>query len=66
DVYKSQHLGGVGNNIVKQSPEFDPRNYGYAKMSALVIATKLFDAEERAVSTTGSKAVYVRDKRHKP
>jgi uncharacterized LabA/DUF88 family protein len=59
-------LGAVGSNIAKQSPEFDPRNYGYAKLSALVVATKLFDAEERAVNATGSKAVYIRDKRHKP
>ena len=25
------HLGPVGSNIAKQSPEFDPRNYGYEK-----------------------------------
>jgi uncharacterized LabA/DUF88 family protein len=60
------HLGAVGNTIAKQWPEFDPRNYGYAKLSALVVATKLFDAEERAVKSTGSKAVYIRDTRHKP
>ena len=57
------HLGVVGSNIAKQSPEFDSRNYGYAKLSALVAATKLFDAEERAVGATNSKAVYIRDKR---
>ncbi len=59
------HLGAVGSNIAKQSPEFDSRNYGYAKLSALVAATKLFDAEEREVGATNSKAVYIRDKRQK-
>jgi len=59
------HLGAVGSNIAKQSPEFDSRNYGYAKLSALVAATKLFDAEEREVGTTKTRAVYVRDKRQK-
>jgi len=58
-------LGVVGSNIAKQSPEFDPRNYGYAKLSALVAATKLFDSEERKVGTAGSIAVFIRDKRRK-
>jgi hypothetical protein len=59
------NLGAVGSNVAKQSPEFDPRNYGYAKLSALVAATKFFDAEERDIGETKSKAVYIRDKRQK-
>ncbi|WP_321528812.1 NYN domain-containing protein [Sedimenticola selenatireducens] len=58
-------LGPVGSNIAKQSPEFDPRNYGYAKLGELVTATKLFDIEERQVGTTNSKILVVRDKRNK-
>ena len=57
------HLGSVGSNIAKQSPEFDSRNYGFAKLSTLVAATKLFEMEEREVGSSRSKAVYVRDKR---
>lgn len=26
------HLGGVGSSILKQAPDFDPRNYGYPKL----------------------------------
>lgn len=59
------HLAPVGSNIAKQSPDFDPRNYGYGKLGALVSATKLFDIEERQVGDTNSKALYVRDKRKK-
>jgi uncharacterized LabA/DUF88 family protein len=59
------HLGSVGSNIAKQSPEFDSRNYGYGKLGELVIATKLFDIEERQLGTTNSKTLYVRDKRNK-
>ncbi len=55
-------LGPVGSIIAKQSPEFDSRNYGYAKLGALVAATKLFDREERLVGGTNSKAIYIRDK----
>ncbi|WP_029132028.1 NYN domain-containing protein [Sedimenticola selenatireducens] len=58
-------LGPVGSNIAKQSPEFDPRNYGYAKLGELVTATKLFDIEERQVGSTNSKILVVRDKRNK-
>ncbi|NOZ54365.1 MAG: NYN domain-containing protein [Gammaproteobacteria bacterium] len=56
-------LGPVGSNIAKQSSEFDPRNYGYGKLGELVVATKLFDVEERQTGTANSKALYVRDKR---
>ena len=58
-------LGPIGSNIAKQSPEFDPRNYGYGKLGQLVAATKLFDIEERQIGAAGSKIVYVRDKRNK-
>jgi uncharacterized LabA/DUF88 family protein len=40
------HLGGVGSNIIKNAPDFDPRNYGYAKLSDLAIAIGLFDVEK--------------------
>jgi uncharacterized LabA/DUF88 family protein len=59
------HLAPVGSNIAKQSPEFDPRNYGYGKLGELVAATKLFDTEERQVGDGNTKALYIRDKRNK-
>ncbi len=59
------HLAPVGSNIAKQSSEFDPRNYGYGKLGELIIATKLFEIEERQVGATNSKALYIRDKRKK-
>lgn len=58
-------LGPVGSNIAKQSPEFDPRNYGYRKLGELVASTRLFVIEERQVGDGNSKALYVRDKRKK-
>jgi uncharacterized LabA/DUF88 family protein len=59
------HLGPVGSTIAKQSPDFDPRNYGYGKLGELVAATTLFDIESRQIGSTNSKALVVRDKRHK-
>jgi uncharacterized LabA/DUF88 family protein len=59
------HLASVGSNIAKQTPEFDPRNYGYKKLGELASATKLFQIEERAVGDGPSKATYLKDKRKK-
>jgi uncharacterized LabA/DUF88 family protein len=56
-------LSPVGSKIAKQSPEFDPRNYGYAKLSGLINAIKLFDVEERSAGEGKPKTIYVRDKR---
>jgi uncharacterized LabA/DUF88 family protein len=59
------NLASVGSNIAKQSSEFDPRNYGYAKLGELVSATKLFEIEERRIGDTNSKSLFIRDKRTK-
>ena len=57
------HLAPIGRNIAKQSPEFDPRNYGYTKLGELVSAMKLFDIEERQIGATRSKTLFIRNKR---
>lgn len=59
------HLATVGNTIAKQSPEFDPRNYGYGKLGELVKAAKLFDLDERSAADGQSKLIYLKDKRKK-
>ena len=37
------NLGEVGSTVRKQSPDFDARNWGYAKLSDLIEAVGLFD-----------------------
>ena len=56
------HLGAVGSNIVKQAPEFDPRNYGFSKLGELAAAADLFDVDERVQRDGHSKVIYIRDK----
>ncbi len=56
-------LGMVGTAIAKRSPEFDSRNYGYAKLSGLLKAVQLFDLEERPVGRGPNKSLYVRDQK---
>jgi hypothetical protein len=41
------NLGAVGVLMRKQQPDFDPRSWGYAKLSDLVRATTLFAVEPR-------------------
>lgn len=41
------NLGAIGSNIVKQAPEFDPRNYGYGKLSDLAIAIAHFEINRK-------------------
>jgi hypothetical protein len=42
------NLGAVGSIIVKQEPEFDPRNYGYARLGDLVDAIGLFTVDRQS------------------
>ncbi|MEV4670611.1 NYN domain-containing protein [Actinomadura sp. NPDC049382] len=57
-------LGSVGQIITKQRPEFDSRNYGYAKLSELITATTLFVLERRSPGDGKAAIMYVRDRRH--
>ncbi len=54
-------LGDVGNLIVKKKPEFDPRNYGFAKLTPLLKSLKdILEIDERDSEKRGIKHVYVR------
>jgi uncharacterized LabA/DUF88 family protein len=54
-------LGAVGSIVSKRAPEFDSRNYGYAKLSGLIGAIGLFDTEEQQLGN--GKHIYVRNKK---
>lgn len=41
-------LGGVGSYVAKQEPDFDSRNWGYAKLIDLVTAIELFEVKRAA------------------
>jgi hypothetical protein len=54
-------LGDVGNMIVKKKPEFDPRNYGFAKLTPMLKSlTDILEIDERESDKKGIKHVYVR------
>nr|WP_268762376.1 OST-HTH/LOTUS domain-containing protein [Fontimonas thermophila] len=58
-------LGAVGSLISKQAPDFDARNYGFRKLSDLVVATGLFEIDERRSADGRQKTMFLRDKRKK-
>ncbi|MDR6967165.1 hypothetical protein J2X31_001172 [Flavobacterium arsenatis] len=54
-------LGDVGNLIVKKKPEFDPRNYGFAKLTPMLKSlTDILEIDERESDKRNIKHVYVR------
>lgn len=56
-------VGTFGSYLNKLQPDFDPRLYGYRKLSELVRArTDLFVTEERRSSGSNQKALYLRAK----
>ena len=55
-----------GNIITKQRPDFDSRNYGYAKLSDLITATTLFELDRRSPGDGKPAVIYTRDKRRSP
>ena len=51
-------VGAVGTHLNNRAP-FDPRNYGYATLTKLIVATEAFHLRDE-----GTSKVCVRDKRH--
>ncbi|MBO9177031.1 NYN domain-containing protein [Rhizobium sp. 16-488-2a] len=47
------NLGAVGSHVAKQSPEFDSRNYGFARLSELVEATGKFEIDRSGKTQKG-------------
>lgn len=56
-------LGEVGSLIIKKKPEFDPRNYGYYKLTPMLKSlSSNFDIDERKTDISNIKHVFVRNK----
>jgi uncharacterized LabA/DUF88 family protein len=58
-------LAGVGNIITNQRPDFDPRSYGYGKLSDLITATTLFETDRRSPGDGKQPIIYARLKRRR-
>jgi uncharacterized LabA/DUF88 family protein len=57
-------LGDVGNLLIKKKPDFDPRNYGFEKLTPLIKSLKNnFDIDERLTDRATIKLVYIKTKK---
>ena len=55
-------LGDVGNLLQKKQPNFDPRNYGFDKLTPLIKSIGAFEIEQRENQKGRFRLIYVRNK----
>ncbi|HMO62076.1 MAG TPA: NYN domain-containing protein [Ferruginibacter sp.] len=55
-------LGEVGNLLLKKQPNFDPRNFGFPKLTALIRSLSQFETDIRETEKKGIKLVYIKNK----
>jgi len=55
-------LGNLGTLLLKKKPDFDSRNYGFAKLLPLIKSINKFQIDERKSGKANIKHVYVRTK----
>jgi uncharacterized LabA/DUF88 family protein len=57
-------LAELGALLIKKKPDFDPRNYGFLKLTPLIKSLKKhFNVDERVVEKTHIKHIYVQIKK---
>lgn len=56
-------MGDVGSMIIKKKPDFDPRNYGFSKLTPMLKSLqKHYEVDERETDKSNTKLVYIRNK----
>ena len=55
-------MGELGNLLLKKKPDFDPRNYGFTKLTSLIRSLGLFEIDARQTADVNTKHIYLREK----
>ena len=55
-------LAALGNLLAKKKPDFDPRNYGFSKLLALIKSINKFEIDERDSGVNNIKHIYLKVK----
>ncbi|NCE65900.1 NYN domain-containing protein [Pseudoflavonifractor sp. 524-17] len=58
-------MGELGNFLLKKQPDFDPRNFGFSKLTKLFKALDRFEIDVRSTNLPHVKHIFVRDKNRK-
>jgi len=56
------YLGDVGNLILKKQPDFDPRNFGFPKLTPLIRSLD-FEIDERESGLNHVKHIYIKNRK---
>ena len=54
-------LSNLGNLIIKKQPDFDPRTYGFGKLSTMLKHLPRFEVQVRATSDPNVRPIFIRD-----
>lgn len=54
-------LSNLGNLIIKKQPDFDPRTYGFGKLSTMLKNLPRFEVQVRTTSDPNVRPIYIRD-----
>ena len=55
-------LGNLGSFIIKKKPDFDPRNFGFAKLLPLIRSIGKIEIDERETGVNNIRHIYVKVK----
>ena len=55
-------MGELGTLLLKKQPDFDPRNFGFAKLTPLIRSLSRFEIDARVIDATKTRHIYLRDK----
>ncbi len=56
------NLADVGSLIIKKQPDFDPRNFGFQKLTPLIRSIPSIEIDERESGNKTIKHIYIRNK----
>lgn len=54
-------LSNLGNLIIKKQPDFDPRTYGFGKLSTMLKNLPRFEVQVRTTADPNVRPIYIRD-----
>ena len=54
-------LSDLGNLLIKKQPDFDPRNYGYSKLSNMLRSEPRFEVVVRTTPDPNVRPIFIRD-----
>lgn len=56
------YLADVGSLIMKKQPDFDPRNFGFLKLTPLIRSISSIEIDERDTGNKSIKHIYIKNK----